>query len=222
MSKAETDLRVFLSPHSGLPPTGFGGIWPDVIFLVQGEDGETGGEKIGAHSQFLAAVSPVFRGMFFGPMKETAEFITVKETTPEAFNTMISYIYKPLGNEFNLSHISCPQKLFELLNLANKYQISSLATLAADALKNLVITRDNMIFTATVGKNYRTAFEDVSFRVLEKCLEFLYETTIGAADIFTLISKTLDNFPGASLDILRDLMDVKENLHPPGLAVMSQ
>ena len=134
---------------------------------------------------------------------------------------MISYLYKPLGNEFNLSHISCPQKLFELLDLANKYQINSLATLTADALKNLVITRDNMIFTATVGKNYRTAFEDVSFRVLEKCLEFLYETTSGAAGVFTpLFFKTLDNFPGASLDILRDLMDVKENLHPPGLAVM--
>ena len=55
MSKAETDLRVFLSPDSGLPPTGFGGIWPDVIFLVQGEEGgevqgkegETGGETGG-------------------------------------------------------------------------------------------------------------------------------------------------------------------------------
>ena len=92
---AETDLRVFLSPDSGLPAD---------VFLVQGEDGEGDGEKIGAHSQFLAAVSPVFRQMFFGPIKETAEVIPVKETTAEAFNTMMSYLYKPLENEFNLNH----------------------------------------------------------------------------------------------------------------------
>ena len=212
MSIAETDLRVFLSKDSDLPP--------DVIFLVQGEDGENGGgEEIGAHRLFLAAVSPVFRGMFFGLIRETAEVIEVKETTPEAFNTMIRYVYKPPGDDFNLNHISCPQKLFELLTLADKYQISSLATMTADALKSLSITRDNMIFTATVGKNYRNAFEDVSTRVLEKCVKFLYETTSGAADVFALINETVANFPSANLDILRYLMDVNASLQPPGLVV---
>ena len=52
--------------------------------------------------------------------------------------------------------------------------------------------------------------------MLEKCLEFLYETTSGATDVFTLIKKTLNNFPGASLDILVDLMDVKSSLQSAG------
>ena len=135
MSILETDFRVFLSPDSDLPP--------DVFFLIQGEDEESGGQSkpIGAHRFILAAVSPVFRRMFFGPMKETAEEVEVKETTPEAFEAMIKYIYNPPGGEtFNLDQIGCPQKLFELLTLVNKYQILSLATLctmAWDALNDL-------------------------------------------------------------------------------------
>jgi len=212
MSLAETDFRVFLSPDSDLPP--------DVFFLVHGEDEETGRQSktFGAHRFVLAAVSPVFRRMFFGPMKETAEGVEVKETTPEAFEAMIKYVYNPPGGEtFNLDQISCPQKLFELLTLANKYQIMSLAAMTSDALGSLAITRENMIFTATVAKNYKEAFDDVSTKVLVKCLKFLFDTTSGAGDILSLIKETVEHFPGASLDILRELMDVgNATLQLPG------
>ena len=120
-SIAETDLRVFLSPDSGLPH--------DVIFLVRGEDEESEGERVGAHRQFLAAASEVFKRELFGPMKETGEVIEVKEPTPEAFKTMIEYLYSPQGGDaFNLDHISCAQKLFELLNLATRYVLLNKST----------------------------------------------------------------------------------------------
>ena len=213
MSLAETDFRVFLSLDSDLPP--------DVFFFIQGEDEESGGllETIGAHRFVLAAVSPVFRRMFFGPMKDTADNVEVKETTPEAFDAMIKYIYNPPGGEtFNLDQIGCPQKLFELLTLANKYQIMSLAKMTSDALGSLAITRENMIFTATVAKNYKEAFDDVSTKVLVKCLKFLFDTTSGAGDILSLIKETVDHFPGANLDILRELMDVgNATLQLPGI-----
>ena len=49
--------------------------------------------------------------MFYGPMKETGEEIKVEETTFEALNMMIKYIYQPPGGEpFNLSHVGCPQE----------------------------------------------------------------------------------------------------------------
>ena len=83
MSIAETDWQSKLSPDSDLPP--------DVSFLVQGENGEDRETRIGAHKLLLAGVSPVFHGMFYGPMKETGE-VVVKETTPDAFKTMIKYI----------------------------------------------------------------------------------------------------------------------------------
>merc|ERR1719239_2137911 len=109
---------------------------------------------------------------------------------------MINYIYNPPnGDTFNLDHISCPQKLFELVTLANKYQILNLVTMASEALGNLALTRENMIFTATVAKNYKGVFDDLSTKVLLKCLKFLLDTTRGAGDIYALIKETVDNFP---------------------------
>ena len=60
----DTDWQNFLLPGSEIPP--------DVCFLVKGAtDKESGSYKsIGAHKLLLAGSSPVFRGHFFGPMKE--------------------------------------------------------------------------------------------------------------------------------------------------------
>ena len=209
MSIVETDWKRFLSPDSDLPP--------DVFFLVKGEDEEGQSKTIGAHKLLLAGVSPVFRGMFFGPLKEVGEVVEVKETTFEAFDNMVNYIYKtPSG--FNLDHIRCdPQKLFELLTLATKYQMFSLVKMALDSLESFTVARENMIFTATVAKNYKGLFEDVSINILMKCLKFLFDTTTGGGDICALVKETVDNFPGASLDILRDLVDVgNATLQLPG------
>ena len=212
MSLVETDLRVFLSPQSELPP--------DVFFRVEGEDDKSGGQTIGAHRFVLAAVSPVFRRMFFGPMPETAKVVEVKETTFEAFDVMIKYTYNPLGESpFNLDEIGCPQKLFELLTLANKYQLTKLTTMASEALESLAITRENMIYSAMVAKNFKgTLFKDVSIKLSMKCLKFLFDTTSGGGDICALIKETADNFPGANLNILRELIDVgSETLQISGI-----
>ena len=210
MSIAETDWQSKLSPDSDLPP--------DVSFLVQGENGEDRETRIRAHKLLLAGVSPVFHGMFYGPMKETGE-VVVKETTPDAFKTMINYIYHPIGGEaFNLNHTKCPQELFELLTLATKYQISNLATLTSGALRSLSINRETMIFTATVAKNYKAAFEDLGSKMLLRCLKFLFDTISDAGDVCELIRRTADHFPGANLEILRELVDVGyTSLQLPGI-----
>ena len=144
MSIAKIDWQSKLSPDSDLPP--------DVFFLVQAENGEDSEKKIGAHKLLLAGVSPVFKNMFYGPMKEEGE-VVVKETTPEAFDAMImiKYISHPIGGEpYNLNHISCPQELFELLSFSTKKGISTLAAMTFDALGNLSLTWETMIFTAMV------------------------------------------------------------------------
>ena len=66
---------------------------------------------------------------------------------------MIAYIYKPPGDEFTLTDISCPQKIFELLAIADRYEILNLKTLTMDALGSLPIRRENVVFAATVAKN---------------------------------------------------------------------
>ena len=197
MSLAENDWQSFLSPDSDLPP--------DVFFLVKDrEDGER--KRIGAHRFLLASVSPVFRGMFYGPVRETGEVVEVVDTTAQAFAAMINYIYYPA---FNLSQIRCPQKLFELLSLGDKYQILKLFKSTSEALESLDIARENMIFTASVAKNYKEIFNDLSSKLTLKCLKFLLDKTSGGGkDICALIKETVDNFPEANLDILRELMEV--------------
>ena len=140
----ETNWHKFLSSDSGLPP--------DVFFVVKIEEEGEGEEKKGsgwktfeAHKFLLAGTSPVFMAMFFGPMKETREVFKVRNTTPEAFETMINYIYKPPGDAFILNNVGCPQKLFELLELAERYEIQNLRTLITEALENLPISKENMI-----------------------------------------------------------------------------
>ena len=212
MSIVETDWGVFLAPDSD--------IRPDVIFRVEGasDEGQTHVKNIAAHRMPLAVVSPVFMDMFYGPLKETQEIVDVKDISPEAFENMILFIYNPReGTMFNLEEINCPQKLFEILAVADKYQINRLPTLVMSALENLVIGRGNMILAATTAKIYKHAFDELSTKVLLKCLKFVLDTT-GGLDVCALIQETFDNFPGASLDILQELFDVgKEALQIPGI-----
>ena len=191
MSIAETDWQSLLSPDSDLPP--------DVFFLVQGE-------KIGAHKLFLAGVSPVFKGMLYGLMRETADEIKVEETTFEAFDTVIKYIYHPNGGEpFNLNHVSCPQSLFELLSLATKYQLLNLTAMTSEALESLTLTRGNMIFTASVAKNYERVFSNQSTKLMMKCVKFLLDPKGAGGDILALVKDTKEQFPEANFEILNDL-----------------
>jgi len=73
-----------------------------------------------------------------------------------------------------------------------------------------VVKRENMIFTATVAKNYKVLFEDMALILTMKCLKFFHNTTKNSGDIFALIGDTMTNFPGASLDILLELKKVKD------------
>ena len=167
MAIIKTDWEKLLAPDSQIPP--------DVFFLVKGEDkGSESSQPIGAHRIFLAGVSPFFMGMLFGPMKETREVIEVSGTTHEAFNTMIKYIYQPPGSrffpalheeeedgyyeeeeEFNQNAIHCPHKFFDLLDLAEMYQILSLKRdLTSSVLAVLAITGNNVVLAASVAKKY--------------------------------------------------------------------
>ena len=87
-----------------------------------------------------------------------------------------------------------------------RYDIQNLNTLTTETLGNLDISRENLIFTATVAKNYKTFFEDLSMTLLLKCLKFLYDST--GSEVCALIKDTKENFPEASLDILNELIEV--------------
>ena len=194
-----------LPPDSEIPS--------DVCFLVKDETtaGENGSFKsIRAHKFLLAGSSPVFRAQFFGPMKDTGEVFEVKNTTADAFGTMVRYIYRsPGANTFTLDAIRCPQELMELHDLAVRYQILGLEKMTTHALDTVVITRENMFFTATVAqKRKNTEFEDICKKLQMKCLKFLYDTSNSSDGVVALVQQTKENFPEADMNILYELVNV--------------
>ena len=81
----ETNWQAFLSQDSALPLM--------CSFVSRRNGAEAEGKVARAHKFLLAGTSLVFLQQFFGPMKGTKEVLEVKDTTPEAFDTMLSYIY---------------------------------------------------------------------------------------------------------------------------------
>ena len=91
--------------------------------------------------------------------------------------------------------------------------------MTSGALRSLSITRESMIFTATVARNYHgTAFKDLSTEMMMKCVRFPLNTRDGGGDVLALVKETEANFPEASFDVLRDLRSVaKTVLQLPGI-----
>ena len=95
---------------------------------------------------------------FLGPMAEDSTEVKIEDTTVQAFTTMINYIYeKP--DSFSLKDIACPQKLCEILAIAERYQVTGQVHMTETALNEFKITPENMIFTVATSKNY-AMFED--------------------------------------------------------------
>ena len=203
MAFVRTNWAQFLKSDSELPT--------DVVFRVEerNEREERNVEKVFAHRLLLAGASPVFRKQFFGALKEGADEVVVRDTTIEAFTTMIQFMYMaPEETEkFALKFQNCAQSLCELVNISERYQILDLNKMAKSALENFLVTEENLIFTATTARNY-SVFEDVSSMLTEKCLYFLATSLTTAKDVFSLIVKTGEAFPDADMDILYDLLKI--------------
>ena len=184
----EADWKKFLSSDSDMPP--------DVFFLVEGEDGRS--SRIGAHRVLLGAISLVFRRKFFGPMKETKEETEVKDTSPEAFQAMINYIYAPRPEHQVQAAVSCPKILLQLFALADYYDILPLKTNILNHLwQFVVINRKKLIYTASIAFSYRELYADISTEMLKTCLKVYLE----------LDETAKNSFPEASVQIVHQLME---------------
>ena len=158
--------------------------------------------QVGAHKLLLAGASQVFRKQFFGSLKETSDLVVIKDTTVEAFTTMINYIYMAPGEKkFSLAHVTCPQTLCEILNVSQRFQLPGLFAIVKDVLKALPIT-------AATAKNY-SVFEDVSKMLMAKCGTFLAESLKTAEDVLSFILQSKESYPEADPELIPDLLREK-------------
>ena len=101
----------------------------DVKFVVPASTGENESKKvIPAHKFVLAISSPVFYAMFYGQMAETTDSMELPDCEYESLLEMFSYLY---SDKVNLSGSNVMQVLY----LANKYMIPSLAEKCAEYLR---------------------------------------------------------------------------------------
>ena len=160
----------FLSPDSKCPP--------DVFFICKGEDGQI--VKIGAHRVLLAGVSEVFRNTFYY-MKNSEEEVEVKDTSPEAFQLLINFIYGDTYNdEVNgiIDRITSPKLLVELFALEDFYGLQETLELKTTLMRKLksnhykpFVTRENYIESALVARNYKEIFPEVARELQMKSLQ---------------------------------------------------
>ena len=84
---------------------------------------------IPAHKFVLAISSPVFYAMVYGQMAETTDSIELPDCECESLLEMFRYLY---SDKVNLSG----RNVMQVLYLANKYLVSSLAEKCTEYLRN--------------------------------------------------------------------------------------
>ena len=213
MAIVNTDWEQYRATNSNIPPDIFfkvlqGGNNNEENIEMEGEDDKI--DLIGAHKLLLAGTSPVFRANFFGLLKMTGEVMVVKETTLEAFTTLINFIYWPPGKApFSLGHIANLEELCDIIEISERYQILDLVQVAKKAIQGLEITKKNLIISATVADKYKY-FDGVQEMLVNKNLNFLDRTMKTASDVISFMDETNNDHPENGLKLLFDLLKMKE------------
>ena len=152
----------------------------DVKFVVPASSGESESMKvIPAHKFVLAISSPVFYAMFYGQMAETKNSIELPDCEYESLLEMFCYLY---CDKVNLSGSNVMQVLY----LANKYMVPSLAGKCAEYLRrNLKATNVFCILP------HAQKFEDKDLE--DRCWKVIEEQTEEAlkSDEFVTVERSL-------------------------------
>ena len=118
----------------------------DVKFVVPASSGESKSKKvIPAHKFVLAISSPVFYAMFYGQMAETKDSIELPDCEYESLLEMFRCLY---SDKVNLSGSNVMQVLY----LANKYMVPSLAEKCAEYLRRNLKSIKCVLHSATCSE----------------------------------------------------------------------
>jgi len=125
-------------------------------------------ELLKGHKLILATISPVFRNMFFGSIPEKRDVIPVKETTFNAFKTLIEYIY---SKDIAWKRMTV-EELFDVINLAEKYDMPCLLKILKTELEVVDVSEKNIIEVASVASKF-AHFSDASDILTHNCVRYL-------------------------------------------------
>ena len=137
----------------------------DVTFAVEDSETESSQRRIPAHKYVLAISSPVFFSMFYGPsaIMNTKNTIAIPGCDANSFLIFLRYLY---CDELSLSF----DIVYEVLTLAKKYNIPSLATECVNYLER-VLNPKNVFEILLQAQN----FEEKALE--ERCWQYIDNKT---------------------------------------------
>ena len=163
----------------------------DVTFVIMDSEGNDKTEDdtkiaktVKAHKHMLAFHSDIFKRMFFGPLKETKNRILIKETTFEAFEKLIEYIYQVDIECKNLTLV----ELYDIVNLAEKYNMPNLMEELKTQIKNTPLTIQNLMDVVDIASTF-SHFEEVFQALMLSCAKFFKENVGLEADMLKFVDK---------------------------------
>ena len=132
------------------------GLLTDVHFVVRGV-------KLAAHSQIVAASSPVLAELFsWGIDQNAPKIVMVDNTRPDAFRHFLKYLYTGVLPELDRGMTVL------LFVLAHQFQVDSLKTHCANCLGELV-EMENIVATLYLSQIYSSQL------LRQKTLRFIWQ-----------------------------------------------
>ena len=174
----------------------------DIEFKVVDEQDEVV-DTLPAHKVILAVHSNYFRAAFFGTgtLFKQDGTVLIKETTKEAFRDLLGFIYE---KEIDFATKTL-RELFELLNLAQRYQVDMLKDVVSDFITDFPLSLDNVVMVAATSEEM-SHFEEVSTDLGKACVDLLATQLVNVRSVLNFISNNED---GATVvKLLKDL-DIK-------------
>ena len=194
-----------LNPAVGIPT--------DVTFIIEDNGGESV-QEIKAHKMFLAMASPVFWNQFYGSMKDTKDVIPIRETTKEAFDAMIDFIYEVDINWETKGVV----ELFYLANMSKRYMIEEMEALVKKILENTPLTMETVVEIADIAEEF-CQFDDTSSALFIHCAKFL-KSNLKTADSCLMFAAQYSDTDMMATSV--KLMETMEQLNQEKLSVVQQ
>lgn len=133
-----------------------------------------------AHKFLLSAYSPVFRSMFFGPLGETSDMVTIEDTTVKAFGALIDYVYQKdvywSGSSWN--------EVFDIVYLADKYQMTDLLEILKEYVREYCLIKDDAMVNLARSAFDHSHFPDISEAAIENCVQYVRRSRPSNSDLF--------------------------------------
>ena len=147
--------------------------------------------KFEAHKMIVALHSDHFKNAFYGSglkFKEGREgVLVIKETTKEAFEDFLGFLYEK-KIDFKSKNL---RELFEILNLAEKYQVVELKQRMVNVFKNFPISMSNVVEVAATAEEY-SYFEAQSQALYSNCVALIARQFATAQSVIEFVKRNED------------------------------